>query len=491
MATLTPASTGHLRSTQFRAHPPRPSLPWPLQQRLIFGVSFAIVNAVIPMLFESHCAQDRNLFSAESESREEGEEEVLRMGTVAAIGSSTREKLERARAASALLAQFSTEDKNRLLLLMADAIEAHAGDILRANEQDIAQSNLSGAMLDRLLLNPKRIKETATAVRDVAALADPVNEVLAEWARPTGFSFAKCACRWAWSVSCTNPALTSLQMPPCSPSKPATRSSFAAARSRAQQSGAGRYSGCGTRRACGAIELLDSSTRETVAGTHHRARSSGCRHSPRRPRPDFARDGECHRPRHRNRRGNCHIFVDQSADLEMASRIVINAKTQRPSSATRQRNSWCTRHRDHLHPQMVRQLINAGVEVRGDAETCRLSPDVKPAIEADWGEEYLRLCMAVRVVSGVDEPSSTSIGTPPSTRNPSSPPTKRTRVNSCGWWIRRRCTGMPPLAFTDGGEFGFGAEMGVSTQKLHCRGPFALAELTSSKYQVIGTGQIR
>ncbi len=108
-----------------------------------------------------------------------------------AIASTTREKLERARAASAELAQFSTEEKNRLLLLMADTIEARAAEILRANEKDIAESNLSGSMLDRLLLNPKRIKEMADAVRDVAALPDPVNEVLTEWTRPNGLLIRK------------------------------------------------------------------------------------------------------------------------------------------------------------------------------------------------------------------------------------------------------------------------------------------------------------
>src|SRR5260370_8728893 len=113
------------------------------------------------------------------------------MVSVAAIASTTREKLERARAASAELAQFSTEEKNRLLLLMADTIEARAAEILRANEKDIAESNLSGSMLDRLLLNPKRIKEMADAVRAVAVLPDPVNEVLTEWTRPNGLLIRK------------------------------------------------------------------------------------------------------------------------------------------------------------------------------------------------------------------------------------------------------------------------------------------------------------
>jgi glutamate-5-semialdehyde dehydrogenase len=131
------------------------------------------------------------------------------------------------------------------------------------------------------------------------------------------------------------------------------------------------------------------------------------------------------------------------------------------------------------------------VEIRGDAETCRLAPEAKSAIESDWGEEYLRLCMAVRVVSGVDEAIehinrySTKHSESIVTADEANAQKFLRLVDSAAvyWNASTR--------FTDGGEFGFGAEMGVSTQKLHCRGPFALAELTSSKYLVIGTGQIR
>src|SRR5713101_6101531 len=137
--------------------------------------------AVIPTPFPKPSHVRSELFSRRKRrQRRRGPDMV----TVAAIASSTREKLERARVASAKLAQFSTEEKNRLLLMMADAIEAHAAKILRANEQDIAESKLAGAMLDRLLLNPRRVRETAEAIRAVAALPDPVNEVLAEWTRP-------------------------------------------------------------------------------------------------------------------------------------------------------------------------------------------------------------------------------------------------------------------------------------------------------------------
>ena len=415
------------------------------------------------------------------------------MVTVAATGSSTRHKLERARAASVRLAQLSTEEKNRLLLRMADAIEAGAGDILRANQQDIADSNLSGAMLDRLLLDSTRIKETADAVRAVAALPDPVNEVLAEWTRPNGLLIRKVRVplgvvgivyesRPNVTVDAAVLAFKTGNAVVLRGGKEAAHSNQALAEILAAVPGV----------PAGAIELLDSSTRETVQElitarglvdvVIPRGGPGLITHVMENAIVPVIETGA----------GNCHIFVDESADLEMASRIVINAKTQRPSVCNAAEKLL-------VHPSiapkfiplMVGELTEAGVEVRGDAETCRMMPEVKPAIEADWGEEYLRLCMAVRVVSGVDEAIehinrySTKHSETIVTANEGNAQKFLRLVDSAAvyWNASTR--------FTDGGEFGFGAEMGVSTQKLHCRGPFALVELTSSKYQVIGTGQVR
>ncbi len=415
------------------------------------------------------------------------------MVSVAAIASTTREKLERARAASAELAQFSTEEKNRLLLLMADTIEARAAEILRANEKDIAESNLSGSMLDRLLLNPKRIKEMADAVRDVAALPDPVNEVLTEWTRPNGLLIRKVRVplgvvgivyesRPNVTVDAAVLAFKTGNTVVLRGGKEAAHSNQALAEILAAVPGVPP----------GAIELLDSGTRETVQELIT-ARGVVDVVIPRGGPGLISQVMEnAIVPVIETGAGNCHIFVDESADLEMASRIVINAKTQRPSVCNAAEKLL-------LHsaiaakfiPHMIRQLISAGVEVRGDAETCSLSPDVKPATEQDWSEEYLRLCMAVRVVSGVDEAIahmnrySTKHSESIVTANEANARKFLRQVDSAAvyWNASTR--------FTDGGEFGFGTEMGVSTQKLHCRGPFALAELTSSKYQVIGTGQIR
>jgi glutamate-5-semialdehyde dehydrogenase len=190
--------------------------------------------------------------------------------------------------------------------------------------------------------------------------------------------------------------------------------------------------------------------------------------------------------------GNCHIFVDESADLDMASRIVLNAKTQRPSVCNAAEKLLVHASVASVFiPRMVRELTTAGVEVRGDDATLQLAPEVKPASEEDWSEEYLRLCMAIRVVSGVEHAIehinrySTKHSEAIITANEDHARRFLRLVDSATvyWNASTR--------FTDGAQFGFGAEMGVSTQKLHCRGPFALRELTSSKYQIIGNGQVR
>jgi glutamate-5-semialdehyde dehydrogenase len=192
--------------------------------------------------------------------------------------------------------------------------------------------------------------------------------------------------------------------------------------------------------------------------------------------------------------GNCHIFVDESADFEMADRIVINAKTQRPSVCNAAEKVLVhERIAGEYIPRIVKQLVDAGVEVRGDERSRRLVAglNIDPASEQDWYEEYLRLCIGVRVVANVDE--AISHINRYSTKHSDSIVT-RDETNA-----RKFLRGVDSAAvywnastrFTDGAEFGFGAEMGISTQKLHCRGPFALAELTSSKYEIVGTGQVR
>jgi len=410
-----------------------------------------------------------------------------------ALAFSTREKLERARVAAATLAQLSTEQKDDLLLQIASALETHAGRILRANEEDIQRSNLAGAMRDRLLLTPERISQMADAVRDVATLSDPVNEVLEEWTRPNGLLIRKIRVplgvvgivyesRPNVTVDAATLCLKTGNAVVLRGGKEATASNQVLAEIMAEVAGV----------PAGAIELLDSASRDTVQELI-RARGLVDVVIPRGGPGLIAYVIEnALVPVIETGAGNCHIFVDESADYELANRIILNAKTQRPSVCNAAEKLLVhSRIASAFIPQIVRQLIDAGVEVRGDRESSSLARDVALAKEDDWEEEYLRLCIAVRVVSSLDEAIvhinrySTKHSEAIITKDEANANKFLQLVDSAAvyWNASTR--------FTDGGEFGFGAEMGVSTQKLHCRGPFALKELTSTKYQVIGTGQTR
>ena len=408
---------------------------------------------------------------------------------------STQEKLLRARDASAKLALLSTDEKNALLLAIANAIEAQSETILSANREDVESSGLEGAMRDRLLLNAARIHEMAQGVRDVAALSDPVGETLAEWTRPNGLRIRKVRVplgvvgiiyesRPNVTVDTAVLALKTGNAIVLRGGKEAARSNQRLAEILAAVPGVPQ----------GAIELLDASTRQSVQELI-KARGLVDVIIPRGGAEliKFVTENSAV-PIIETGAGNCHIFVDESADFEMADRIVINAKTQRPSVCNAAEKLLV--HEGiaaEYVPGIVKKLIDAGVEVRGDGKSRSVAVglDVVPAAEQDWGEEYLRLCMAVRVVTNVDEAIahinrySTKHSDSIVTRDEANARKFLRGVDSAAvyWNASTR--------FTDGAEFGFGAEMGISTQKLHCRGPFALAELTSSKYEIVGTGQVR
>src|SRR5690348_35563 len=415
------------------------------------------------------------------------------MATTVAIGSTTRKKLERARVASARMAQLSTKEKNSLLLKMADAIEGDEAKILAANNADIERSNLSGAMRDRLLLTPVRVKEMAKAVRDVAALLDPIGEVMEEWTRPNGLKLRKVRVplgvvgivyesRPNVTVDAAVLAFKTGNAVVLRGGKEAAQSNHVLAEILSAVAGV----------PAGAIELLDSSTRETVQELIT-ARGLVDVIVPRGGPALIAHVVEnALVPAIETGAGNCHIFVDDSADLEMAARITINAKIQRPSVCNAAEKLIVHRAvAKTFIPTIAKQLADAGVELRGDAESRQLVPAIAPATEQDWGEEYLRLCMAIHVVGNADEAIAHI--------NRYSTKHSETIVTTSEENARKFLQFVDSAAvywnastrFTDGGEFGFGAEMGISTQKLHCRGPFALRELTSSKYQIIGTGQVR
>jgi glutamate-5-semialdehyde dehydrogenase len=408
---------------------------------------------------------------------------------------STQEKLSRARHAAPRLAQLSTVEKNTILLAMADAIEINAEAILVANRGDLDTSGLVGAMRERLLLNPERVREMARGVRDVAALPDPIDEVLAEWTRPNGLRIRKL--RVPLGVvgiiyeSRPNVTVDTVAITLKTGNAIVLRGGKEAARSnQCLVEILSRVPGVPE----GAIELLDSSTRESVQELI-KARGFIDVLIPRGgPELISYVTQNSAVPVIETGAGNCHIFVDESADLEMADRIVINAKTQRPSVCNAAEKLLVHERiaREYV-PRIAKLLLEHGAEVRGDQRTLGYASglDVIPATPEDWGQEYLRLCMAIAVVPDVDDAIrhinrySTKHSESIVTRNEGNARRFLRQVDSAAvyWNASTR--------FTDGAEFGFGAEMGVSTQKLHCRGPFALVELTSSKYEIVGSGQIR
>jgi glutamate-5-semialdehyde dehydrogenase len=417
------------------------------------------------------------------------------MSTATAKSVSTQEKLLRARAASADLALLSTEQKNALLLAIADAIEAAEKTILAANLADLETSGLEGAMRDRLLLTPERSQEMAKSVRDLAVLPDPIGETLAEWTKSNGLRIRKVRVplgvigiiyesRPNVTVDTAVLALKTGNAIVLRGGKEAANSNQSLVDIMASVPGLPP----------GAIQLLDSSTRQSVQELI-KARGLVDVIIPRGGASliQFVTENSSV-PVIETGAGNCHIFVDESADFDMADHIVINAKTQRPSVCNAAEKLLVhERIAAEYLPRIVKKLIDAGVEIRGDGKSRSLAAGlpIAPAAEQDWHEEYLQLCMAVAVVPDVEAAIahinrySTRHSDSIVTANEDNARLFLRGVDSAAvyWNASTR--------FTDGAEFGFGAEMGISTQKLHCRGPFALAELTSTKYEIVGTGQVR
>ena len=407
----------------------------------------------------------------------------------------TRARLERARDAAPLLAELTTEQKNQLLLAMADAIEAEAASILAANQKDLQSSGIEGAMRDRLLLTEQRIGAMATGAREVASLPDPVGETISEWRRPNGLLIRKV--RVPLGVigiiyeSRPNVTVDTVALALKTGNAIVLRGGKESAHSN-QRLVAVLSAVQGLPE--GAIQLLDSATRDSVQELIQgrglvdviipRGGAGLISYVVENSIVPVIETGA----------GNCHIFVDAAADFEMADRIVVNAKTQRPSVCNAAEKLLVDqRIAAEYVPRIAKTLAEHGVELRGDEITRKLASSlaIRAATEEDWSEEYLRLCIAIRVVPGVE--GAIAHINRYSTKNSDAIVTDneeharrflRAVDSATVYWNAS-------TRFSDGGEFGFGAEMGISTQKLHCRGPFALPELTSSKYEVIGSGQVR
>lgn len=406
----------------------------------------------------------------------------------------------RARAAARILAKLSTEQKNAGLRAMADALDTHRAAILAANAGDVdaAEANgLSGAMLDRLRLDDRRLAAMANGIRAVADLPDPVGEILRAWTRPNGIEISKkrVPIGVVGIIYESRPNVTSDAAVLCTKTGNAAilRGGSEAIRSNVAIADALRE---GARRGglpADCILLVPRTDRDAVRLLAQMDRYVDLL-VPRGGQSLIeAVVSHARMPVIKHYHGVCILYVDRAADLAMAERILLNGKTQRPGVCNALETLLV--HRDAAPgflPQAAAALRAKGVVLHGDESTRRLLGEkIVPATEADWTTEYLDLHLAVKVVGDLDEAVAhvETYGSHHSdaivTTDEAAAERFLNEVDSATvyWNASTR--------FTDGGEFGFGAEIGISTDKLHARGPMGLEELTTYKYVIRGTGQVR
>ena len=404
---------------------------------------------------------------------------------------------QRAKAAESALALSGLEQRNKALLFMARMLREEPQAIMSANVKDLEEaSELSAAMRDRLLLNEKRLEGLALAMEEIAALPDPLGRVLFEDTRPNGLKIRRVAvplgviaviyeARPNVTLDAAAMCLKSGNTVILRGGKEAIRSNTALAElARQACRQAGLPEDC--------VQLVSDTSRES-AQELMRLRAYVDLLIPRGGR-GLIRSALDHAtvPVLQTGEGVCHIYVDKAADADMAREITVNAKTSRPSVCNA---AECLLvHRDiagEVLPDIARALIESGVELRGDEMARALVPGMTPAKASDWGTEFNDLIMAVRVVGDMDEAllHIETYGTRHSeaiiTADLKAAERFLNNVDAAAVYHNAS------TRFTDGGEFGFGAEIGISTQKLHCRGPVDVKALTSTKYVIEGTGQVR
>ena len=407
-----------------------------------------------------------------------------------------KELLEQAKAAKSLVAALGTEEKNRGLLAMADSLEAHAGEILKANAEDLteAQGKISDVMLDRLRLTEGRIQAMAQGIRQVAALPDPVGLLLDSHTRPDGLKIDKVSVPMGViaiiyesrpNVTSDAAALTLKSGNVCvlRGGKEAIRSATAivdALRAGLRQADIPEN----------AVNLVQDTSRDSATALM----TADGYVDLLIPRGGAGLISACVRtatvPCIATGTGICHVYVEKTADQDMALNIIENAKTSRPSVCNAEEVLLVDR---AIAPEFLPKLyerIGAKVELRLDEEAAKYIPGV-PAGERDFDTEFLDYILAVKCVENVREAvshiaaHSTGHSEAIVTQDGEAERYFTTNVDSAAVYVNAS------TRFTDGGEFGLGCEMGISTQKLHARGPMGLRELTTYKYIIHGKGQVR
>jgi glutamate-5-semialdehyde dehydrogenase len=416
---------------------------------------------------------------------------------------SVTEQARRAKAAAATLATTARAAKDAALTAMAESLEQRADEVLAANQEDVSAGQAGGmseALVDRLTLTRARIDGMAGGLRQVARLADPVGEVVRGSTLPNGLELRQIRVPLGvvGIVYEARPNVTADAAGLCLKAGNAVllRGSSSAARSNNAIVAVLRDALVHSGLPGDSVQLVDSSTRDTVKELM-RARGLVDVLIPRGG-ADLIRSvvEESTVPVIETGIGNCHVYVDVTADLDMALAILLNAKISRPSVCNAAESLLV--HRDIAEPFLTRALPalrDAGVTVHGDAETVRYGQStgvsVQPATDADFAAEYLSLDLSAAVVDSLDAAVAhiTRFGSGHTeaivTESQSAARAFVSKVDAAAVLVNAS------TRFTDGEEFGFGAEIGISTQKLHARGPMGLPELTSTKYVVTGTGQIR
>ncbi|MBA3342496.1 MAG: glutamate-5-semialdehyde dehydrogenase [Gemmatimonadaceae bacterium] len=405
----------------------------------------------------------------------------------------------RARAATRRLVQLDSEQKNVILRAMAAEVRARRSEILAANESDLQQQQnrgLSSAMTDRLRLGPERLEAIATAIEDVAALPDPVGEVIAEWTRPNGLHMRKVRVPIGviGMIYESRPNVTSDAAALCFKTGNATilRGGSEALASNTAIAAALQQGGEPAGLPPDSIQLVPFTDRE---GIDHLARMDQYLDLiiPRGGKALIERVVAAARmPVLKHYQGVCHVYVHEDADFDMAARILIDGKCRKPGVC----NAVETLLVDSaiataFYQEMAGLLEPHRVEVRGDETVREHWPGAVAATEEDWATEYLDLILSVKTVAGPDAAIAHINGY--GSHHTDTVVTGSKEVADAFFHEVDSAVVLwnASTRFNDGGEFGFGAEIGISTDKLHARGPMGLAELCSYKYLVTGEGQVK
>lgn len=404
----------------------------------------------------------------------------------------------RAKAASRELALIGKTEKNNALLAAADALCQNADLLLAENEKDISAAKERGvkaSLIDRLKLTPERIAAMADGLRDIAALDDPVGEFITMKERPNGLVIGqkRVPLGVIGIIYESRPNVTADAFGLC----------FKTSNAVILRGGSDAINSnkaickvlCNSLKSSAvtpdAVILIEDTSRETAAGLMKLNKYIDVL---------IPRGGagliqtvinNSTVPVIETGTGNCHIFVDESADKDMAVSIIDNAKTQRTGVCNACESLVVHENAVHLLPAIAERLVSKGVEIRGCEKTCKILKSVIPATDEDWGTEYLDLIISCKIVSDIDEAIShinrynTGHSEAIITSSYENSQKFLNEVDAAAVYVNAS------TRFTDGFEFGYGAEIGISTQKLHARGPMGLIALTTTKNIIYGSGQIR